>query len=127
MSDLSVTISGYVVGDDFEIRRTVTGLPAAIATAWLTVKRYPTQPDDAVLEKEITTGDDPGTGEIETAGGVGVSGVLRFDLTPANTRALAAQKWIHDIQIQLTGSPGKIYTIEIGTIELTMDVRTTAS
>ena len=125
MSDLSVTISGYVVGDDFEIRRTVTGLPAAIAIAWLTVKRYPSQADDAILEKEITTGDDPDTGEIENAGGVGVNGVLRFDLTPANTRALGEQKWIHDIQIKLTG--GTIYTIEIGTIQLTMDVRTTIS
>ena len=126
MSDLGVSISGFVVGDDLEINRTITGLPSAIATAWLPVKREPTQEDgDAILSKTITTGDVPGTGQIETAGGPGVDGVLRFDLEPADTRALGALEWIHDIQIEL--SNGALYTVEIGTIELTMDVRLTAT
>ena len=125
MSDLAVRISEFVVGDDLEIRRTITGLPAAIETAWLTIKREPSQEDDAVLEKEITTGDVPGTGQIEAAGGVGVDGDLRFDLVPADTRALGALEWIHDIQIKLAG--GKIYTVEIGTIGLTTDVRLSTS
>jgi hypothetical protein len=126
MSDLSVQIAGFVEGDNLEIRRTITGLEAGIETAWLTVKREPTQEDDdAVISKAITTTDVPGTGHIETAGGVGVDGVLRFDLMPADTRALGELKWIHDIQIELTS--GKIYTVELGTIELTGDVRTTTT
>jgi len=125
MSDLDVSITGFVEGDDLEIRRTITGLEAAIEAAWLTIKREPMQDDDAVLEKAITTDDVVGTGQIETAGGPGESGVLRFELTDADTRALGESKWIHDIQIKLAG--GKIYTVEIGTIQLTGDVRVTTS
>jgi len=125
MSDLDVSITGFVEGDDLEIRRTITGLEAAIETAWLTVKREPMQEDDAVLEKEITTDNVTGIGQIETAGGPGESGVLRFELTDEDTRALGESKWIHDIQIALVG--GKIYTVEIGTIQLTGDVRITTS
>lgn len=126
MSDLSVPISGYVVGDDLEIRRTITGLPAAIDKAWLTIKREPAQDDgDAILSKAITTTDVPGTGQIETAGGPSVDGVLRFDLVPTDTRTLGPVQWIHDIQIELNG--GKIYTVEIGTVELTIDVRKTST
>jgi len=125
MSDLDVSITGFVEGDDLEIRRTITGLEAAIETAWLTVKREPMQEDDAVLEKEITTDNVTGIGQSETAGGPGESGVLRFELTDEDTRALGESKWIHDIQIALVG--GKIYTVEIGTIQLTGDVRITTS
>lgn len=124
MSDLSVVLSGYVVGDDLEIRRTITGLPSPIAIAWLTVKRYSEQEDtDAAVEKMITTTDVPGTGRIVEAGGVGVDGDLRFDLVPDDTRLLGSQSWIHDLQIKL--DDGKIYTVEIGTIDLTIDVRKT--
>lgn len=125
MSDLAVAISGFVVGDDLEIRRTVTDLPADIEAAWLTVKRYPSAPDvDAVLQKAITTTDVPGTGQIVTAGGVGIDGDLRFDLIPADTTALTSYTtWAHDIQIRT--SEGKVYTIEKGTIVLTGDVTRT--
>ena len=124
MSDLSVVISGYVVGDDLEIRRTISGLPSPIAIAWLTVKRYSEQEDtDAAVKKMITTTDVPGTGRIVEAGGVGVDADLRFDLVPADTRLLGALSWIHDLQIELDNA--KIYTVEIGTIDLTVDVRKT--
>lgn len=124
MSDLNVVLSGYVVGDDLEIRRTITGLPSPIAIAWLTVKRYSEQEDtDAVVSKKITTTDVPGTGRIVEAGGVGVDGDLRFDLVPADTRLLGSLTWIHDLQLKLDN--GKIYTVEIGTVDLTIDVRKT--
>lgn len=126
MSDLSVVISGYVVGDDLEIRRTITGLPSPITKAWLTVKRYTEEEDEnAVVTKTITTTDNPGTGHIVNAGGVDVDGDLRFDLVPTDTRLLGAQSWIHDLQMELQG--GKIYTVEVGTIDLTTDVRKTTS
>ena len=121
MSDLSIEITGFVAGDDLEIRRTVTELPAAIEVAWLTVKHYPAQPDEeAKLQKRITTSDVPGTGQIVEAGGAGTDGDLRFDLTPEDTTRLGSRRFVHDIQIKL--ATGAIYTIEKGTIQLTADV-----
>jgi hypothetical protein len=126
MSDLAVEITGFVAGDDLEIRRTVTELPEEIAAAWLTVKHYPAQPDDeARLQKRITTTDVPGTGQIVEAGGVGTDGDLRFDLTQEDTARLGAKRYVHDIQIKLAS--GKIYTIEKGTLRLTADVTKTTT
>lgn len=121
MSDLAVEITGFVEGDDLEIRRTVTELPAAIAVAWLTVKRHHNQPDDeAKLQKRITVTDVPGTGQVVEAGGAGTLGDIRFDLTQANTAGLGSKRYVHDIQIKLV--TGKVYTIEKGTIQLAPDV-----
>lgn len=126
MSELAATITGYVTGDNLEIRRTVTDLPAAIAVAWLTVKRYATQPDaEAALQKRITTTDVADTGQIVEAGGPGTDGDLRFDLTPVDTESLGAKRYVHDIQIKL--STGRVYTIEKGTLQLTADVTETTT
>lgn len=126
MSDLAIEITGFVEGDDLEVRRTVTDLPAAIAVAWLTIKRHHGQPDiEAKLQKRITPTDVPGTGQIVAAGGPGVNGDLRFDLTAADTGALGVKPLIHDIQIMLT--TGKVYTIEKGTLQLTADVTGTTT
>jgi len=121
MSTLDRTISGYVIGDNLEITRTITDLPAAIETAWFTAKRHARAADaDALVRKVITTEDVPGTGQIEAAGGVGVDGSLRFDLSADDTRAIGTRDAIYDIQIRLTD--GVIYTPEIGTMTLTADV-----
>ena len=126
MSDLAVQITGFVVGDDLEIRRTVTDLPAPIESAWLTFKRYPRQPDEeAILQKKITTVDVPGVGQIVVAGEPDVNGDLRFDLTPTDTMVLDTRLRAYDIQIKLT--TGKIYTIEKGTLQLTGDVTQTTA
>lgn len=126
MSTLTGTISGFVVGDNLEIRRTVTGLTAAIATAWLTVKQHARATDaNKLLQKIITTSDVPGTGHIETAGGVGVDGDLRFDISQVDTVALGTLKWVYDVQVKL--ADGTVYTPEIGTIELTLDVTRSAT
>lgn len=126
MSDLAIEITGFVVGDDLEIRRTVTDLPAAIETAWLTLKHYPSQPDDeAKLLKRITTTDVPGTGQVVEAGEPGTDGDLRFDLTPDDTTRLGEKRYVHDIQVKLT--TGKVYTIEKGTLQLTVGVTETTT
>ena len=126
MSNLTVEITGFVAGDDLEVRRTVTDLPAAIEVAWLTLKHHPRQPDsEARLQKRITTTDMPGTGWIAEAGGPSVDGDLRFDLTPADTASLGTKRYVHDIQIKLV--TGKIYTIEKGTLLLTMGVTETTT
>jgi hypothetical protein len=121
MSTLTGTISGYVVGDNLEVRRTVTDLTDAIAAAWLTIKRHAREADaDAIVAKVITTGDVPGTGQIENAGSPSVHGDLRFDLTPADTAKLGAASWVYDVQIKL--DDGTVYTPEVGTVDLTGDV-----
>ncbi len=126
MSDLAVEITGFVEGDDLEIRRTITELPAAIAVAWLTVKRHHNQPDEeAKLQKRITSMDVPGTGQIVEPGGPETDGDLRFDLTQAETESLGTKRHVHDIQIKLV--TGKVYTIEKGTIQLTSDVTETTA
>jgi hypothetical protein len=126
MSDLAIEITGFVVGDDLEVRRTVTDLPAAIETAWLTLKHYPSQPDqEAKLQKRITTTDAPGTGQVVEVGGPGTDGDLRFDLTPDDTTRLGGKRYVHDIQIKL--STGKVYTIEKGTLQLTAGVTETTT
>lgn len=126
MSTLTGTISGYVVGDNLEVRRTVTGLTDAIAAAWLTIKRHEREADeDAVVAKIITTGDVPGTGKIENAGSPSVDGDLRFDLTPADTTALGSASWVYDVQVKL--DDGTVYTPEKGTVDLTSDVTRSTS
>lgn len=121
MSDLAVEITGFVVGDDLEIQRTVTDLLAPIEVAWLTVKHHPGQPDEeARLQKRITTTNYPGTGYITDTGGPDVDGDLRFDLTQADTEGLGTRRYVHDIQIRLTS--GMVYTIEKGTIQLEADI-----
>jgi len=126
MSDLAVVISEFVVGDDLEIRRTVTDLVAPIEVAWLTVKFHHGQPDDeARLQKRITTSDIAGTGQVVEAGSAETDGDLRFDLTPADTESLGTRRFVHDIQIRLT--TGKVYTIEKGTIHLVADVTKTTA
>lgn len=126
MSTLTESITGFVVGDDLEIRRTVSELSAPIAIAWLTVKLYAEQADeDAILQKEITTDDEAGIGQIENAGSAEVDGELRFDLTQANTTALGTLEYVHDIQIKLTS--GKVFTLEKGTMQLTGDVTRSTS
>lgn len=126
MSTLTGSITGYVVGDNLEIERTVTDLTSPIELAWLTVKRHARAPDDdAVVTKAITETNNPGTGQIETDGGVGIDGLLRFDLVPADTTALGTAEWVYDIQVKL--DDGTVYTPEVGTLELTADVRRATS
>lgn len=125
MSNVSTEITGFVVGDDMEIRRTVTDLPAAVESAWLTLKRYSGEQDiDAKLQKVITSTDAPGTGQVVAIGGIGTDGDLRFDLTPADTNSLGSRPWVYDIQVRLASD--KIYTIEKGSLQLTGDVTISA-
>lgn len=121
MSDLAVVISGFAVGDNLRVDRTISELPSAIVAAWLTVKRYADQLDaDATFQKIITTSEVVGTGHVVTAGGPGVDGVLRFDFVPTDTETLGARTWVFDIQVKLADDT--IYTVEKGTLTLTPDV-----
>lgn len=118
---LNESIRGFVVGDNLEIRRTVTNLRSPITGAWLTIKRHHGVTDgDATIAKVISTVDAPGTGQVITAGGAEVDGDLRFDLTPEDTRKLGTLGYVYDVQIECEDDA--IFTLEKGTLRLTLDV-----
>lgn len=131
MTVLNNVIAGVVQGDDLEVRRTVPGLPSGqtATEAWFTLKADPSAIDPGVLQKVITTSNNPGTGQIEKDGSVGNgNGVceLRFDLTAANTAALTAGlTYYYDVQVKT--SAGKIYTAETGTIVLNRQITLSTS
>ena len=133
MPDFEATISGYAVGDALEIRRTInrteSGLDSGltITKAWLTIKTDPSISDaddsNALVQKEITTTDVSGTGQIENDGGGDVDPVLRFDLTPTDTRDIGVTHRKYDIQVLTSNNDP--YTGEKGEIWGTGDVTIT--
>ena len=126
MPTLDATITGFVAGDTFEVRRTVTDLSGSMTLAWITLKLNERMSDtDALIQKEITTGDVPGTGQIVAAGAEGASGDIRFDFTTDDTELMGDSVWVYDIQVKL--STGEIFTPEKGTVTLNMDVTKSTS
>lgn len=103
---------GIVRGDQFSIRRTVTGIPVGltISAASLTLKS--TIAASALFSKAITSSNVAGTGQIENTGTSGV-GKLRFDILDDDTLLMASDtEYFYDIQITLDNSD--IYTLESG-------------
>lgn len=107
--------NGIVRGDQFSVWRRISGVPpgATISEAWLTVKTAIVDVDgSAIFQKDITTTNVPGTGHVVNSGSSG-GGLLRFDLTAANTMAMTAGTlYYYDIQILL--SSGDVLTLESG-------------
>lgn len=116
MPNYGVEIRDIVAGDDVQVTRTVTSVPASttITKAWFTVKAAGADADPGVFQKAITTSDVAGTGQITDSGADG-TGALRFDLTKTNTALLTpGVEYLYDIQVLL--SNGNIATIEQGVI-----------
>jgi hypothetical protein len=114
MSTLNASIGGIVAGDDLDVRRTVTGIPAGqtLAKAWLTFQATPGGADPGLLQKVITTSAVIGVGQITDDGADGTGEVL-FQLTGADTLALPVEcSTPYDIKVKT--SAGKIYTAEQG-------------
>lgn len=112
-------ITGFAVGDDLLIRRTIdraeSGIPTGvlITDAWFTVKSAIADLDAAALvDKQITTSDVPGTGQIEDDGTADADPIVRFDLTDADTRLIGTAHRKYDIQVKT--ALGGIYTGEKG-------------
>jgi len=121
MPNLSARIEDFVEGDAFTIQRTIKRTASGLATgitatkAWFTVKEALTDEDVAALvQKEITTGDVPGTGQIENDGTGDVNIVLRFDILTADTRAISTTERYYDVQVLLSDST--LTTPEVGVI-----------
>ncbi len=118
MPNFNATIENFVSGDDLQITRTITNVPsgASLTKAWFTVKFLWSATDtNTVIQKEITTADVPGTGQITDDGSGDQSAAVRFDLPSTDTLKLQkGLRYLYDIQV-LTDGPA-IYTPEIGTI-----------
>lgn len=115
MSIFNGSIVAMVAGDDLDVKRTVTGVPATqtLAKAWLTFKPQSAlgEPDPGLLQKAITPTSVPGVGQITDTGASG-TGSLLFQLTGVDTLALPIGATPYDVKV-LT-SAGKIYTVEQG-------------
>lgn len=120
MPNLKDTISGFVAGDDLEVRRTITNIPTGqvLTKAWLTIKTKLGDADPGVLQKAVTTTDAPGTGQIVDDGATDQAGEVRFDLTGTDTALLVPPypKSLYGFDIQVLTSGGKVYTPVKGTI-----------
>lgn len=126
MPTLDATVTGFVAGDDLSLRRTIDrdgdgdsdealASGVVIDRAWLTVKADPSDADaDALLQKEVTTADSAGTGQIEDDGDGDVDPIVRFDLEPDDTETIGTTPRYFDVQVRTGG--GKIYTAERGRI-----------
>lgn len=127
MSILNGSISGIVSGDDLDVIRTVTNVPATqtLVKAWLTFKSVPSSPDPGLLQKTILPGAVSGQGQITNDGANG-TGSLLFQLTPADTLALPVG--INTpYSIKVKTSAGKIYTAEQGNYFATPRLSTTTT
>lgn len=114
MSKLNGTIPAIVAGDDLDITRSVTGIPATqtLAMAWLTFKSDLNVADPGLLQKVILPAPVAGQGQI-TDVGASSTGALLFQLSGADTLALPINTRVaYDIKVKT--SAGKIYTAEQG-------------
>lgn len=115
---------GIVRGDQFSIRRTVTGIPSGvlISSAQLTLKSSIAQADPGVFQKSVTSTNVAGTGQVEDTGASGI-GKIRFDLVAADTLLLTADtEYFFDIQVKLDNND--IITLESGTTSAKAQVTT---
>ena len=114
MANFTGIIQGFAAGDDVDITRTVTGVPATqtLTLAWLTLKTNVADVDPGLLQKAITSSPSAGVGQITDIGASGTGTVL-FQLTGTNTLALpSGTKIYYDVKVKT--SAGKIYTVEQG-------------
>lgn len=123
MPNLADTISGFVKGDDLDIRRTIQNIPATqtLAEAKLTIRSVDLL--TIVLSKTITPSLVAGQGHITDTGADG-EGAVWFQLTGSttgDTTSLTAGT-AYPFDIQCKTSAGKYYTPVKGTITATEEI-----
>ena len=127
MSIFNASIAGIVAGDDLDIERTFTSVPAGqtLTKAWLTFKTAIVDADPGLLQKAVTIAAVAGVGQITDSGASG-TGTLLFQLTGADTLALPV---LVDVRydVKVLTSAGKIYTVEQGIYLAAPRVTTTTS
>lgn len=116
-------INLFVKGDDLDVIRTVTNIPAGqtVTQAWLTVKAAGGGADPGIFQKDIDSIEDAAQGHITDNGSGDGTAVLKFYLTGTNTKLLTpGQSYDYDIQIKT--SANKHYTPEIGKLSCVAEV-----
>lgn len=123
MPNFNAEITGFAVGDPLIVRRTIdrvlSSIPNGILVtkAWLTIKADLADTDaNAIVQKEITTTDVPGTGQIEDDGTGDVDIIVRFDLGQDDTRNIGHAHRVYDIQVLFNDATSSVYTGERGII-----------
>ncbi len=108
---------GIVRGDAFPIRRSVSGIPTgdSIVSALLTLKANIGDADPGLFQIAAT---------VEDSGSVSGIGVIRFDVSTANT-LLMVQDTPYYFDIQVTLGAGSILTPEQGVTSAVYQVTTT--
>lgn len=121
---MTTLIEGFIAGDDLDIERDVTGVTITdpLVKAWLTIKTSSSVADPGTIQKVITTSLVVGTGQITQDGseedGNGTASLL-FQLTAANTTTLGTSiRYYYDVQVKT--SSGKIYTADVGRIQMSV-------
>lgn len=121
MPDFNAVIDGFTAGDDLIVRRTIDRAASdfiageTVTRAWMTVKSSRSDLDaDALVQKDVTTSDVAGTGQVENDGTGDVDPVVRFDLVGSDTEGLTRPSKYYDIQLKT--SENRIVTVEVGTI-----------
>lgn len=110
MPSLDEVIEQFVVGDDLNVRATVTNVPNGdpLTKAWFTVKKREADEDaDAVFQKVITTSSGA-SGQITDAGASG-TGTALFVLGKSDTVLLTGERTYY-FDVQVKTSTGLIYT-----------------
>ncbi len=103
MPNLNDLVTGFVAGDDLSVERTLTNISTSdlLFQAWLTVRD---SGDDtaitAILTKGPVTTVGNADGQITDDGATDGIGMVRFDLTPADTRLIGMNGYFHDIQVR---------------------------
>lgn len=123
MPNLTDTISGFVKGDDLDVRRTIQNIPAGqtITNAILTIRAV--NLSTIVLSKSITPTLVAGQGQITDTGADG-EGAVWFQLvgsTTGDTVNLTAET-AYPFDIQIKTSANKYYTPVKGTITATEEI-----
>lgn len=107
MADLDARLFIRVLGDDFEVPRTITTLPNAVtfSKAYFTVKANESDADvDAIFQKTITPVLDNAEGQITDTGADG-TGAYVFYLQAADTVLMTANvRYFYDIQLVLSNN-----------------------
>lgn len=114
MPNYDAVINDVVLGNDIDVIRTVSPIPATqtVSEAWLRVMNP--NGNSQLYQKHITPVLVPGEGQIEDIGAGGVA-ICRFEMSATDTATLTGGE-SHPYGIQIKTSAGKIYEFEIGTI-----------
>jgi hypothetical protein len=123
MPNLADTITGFVKGDDLDVRRTIQNVPATqtIVKAWFTVRAV--NLSTILFFKLITPALVSGQGHITDTGADG-EGAVWFQLTSgaAGDTVLMTADTAYPFDIQIETSAGKFYTPVKGTITATEEI-----